>query len=144
MQFLFNSFQFQICVLANGQWLLNRSYLLGFYSEILMCNWSYGLLITQKQPPEVFCKKFVLENLAYFTGIYLCRNLIKTTPTQEFSCEICENCKNNYFEEHLRMTLADHCTLSLASCGRKFHDKTICEVYNDLPLCFNILFENSL
>ena len=29
----------------------------------------------QKQPPEVFCKKGVLRNLAKFTGKHLCQSL---------------------------------------------------------------------
>ena len=29
----------------------------------------------QKQPPEVFCKKGVLRNFAYFTGKHLCQSL---------------------------------------------------------------------
>ena len=36
--------------------------------------------------------------------------LKKETPTQVFSCEICEIFKNAYFEEHLRTTVF---TLSL-------------------------------
>ena len=28
----------------------------------------------------------------------------KETPTQMFSCEICENFKNTYFDEHLQTT----------------------------------------
>ena len=34
-----------------------------------------------------------------FTGA-----LFKKTPTQVFSCEIFENFKNTYFEEHVRTT----------------------------------------
>ena len=30
---------------------------------------------TQKQPPEVFCKKGVLRNFAKFTGKHLCQSL---------------------------------------------------------------------
>ena len=31
----------------------------------------------------------------------------KGTPTQVFSCEICEIFKNTYFEEHLRTTASE-------------------------------------
>ena len=34
--------------------------------------------------------------------------------------------------------------LLIVSRMHKFQDKTISEVYNDLPLCFNILYENNL
>ena len=33
------------------------------------------LLENQKQPPEVFCKKGVLEIFAKFTGKHLCQSL---------------------------------------------------------------------
>ena len=35
----------------------------------------------------------------------------KETPTQVFSCEICEIFKNTYFEEHLRTTTSAHILL---------------------------------
>ena len=34
--------------------------------------------------------------------------LKQQTPTQGFSCEICETFKNNYIEEHLRTTASKH------------------------------------
>ena len=34
-------------------------------------------------------------------------SLLKETPTQVFSCKICEVFKSNYFEEHLRMTASE-------------------------------------
>ena len=59
-------------------------------------------------------KQCVRENFAIFTGKNLWRNfflikfefwgpatLLKKTPTQVLSCEICKLFKNNYFEEHL-------------------------------------------
>ena len=71
----------------------------------------------QYRPPELFCKKCVLENFANFTGKHLCwslfsikfhafrsATLLKETPTQVFSCEICETFKNIYFEKPLRTT----------------------------------------
>ena len=42
-----------------------------------------------------FTKKPVLESLF---------NKVAGTPTQVFSCEICEIFKNTYFEEHMRTT----------------------------------------
>ena len=61
----------------------------------------------QKQPPDVFCKKGILKNLANFTGkhlywslflIYSCRpkpaSFLKTDSNQVFSCKICEIFKN--------------------------------------------------
>ena len=46
----------------------------------------------------------VPKNFAKFTGKHLCRSLFfnKETPTQVFSCEICEIFKNTYFVENLR------------------------------------------
>ena len=59
-------------------------------------------------------KQNVLKNFANFTGKNLCwslfliklqfwgpETLLKKTPTQALSCEICKPFKNNYFEEHL-------------------------------------------
>ena len=34
-----------------------------------------GILVLQKQPPKVFCKKGVLRNFAKFTGKHLCQSL---------------------------------------------------------------------
>ena len=34
-----------------------------------------GCVFTQKQPPEVFCKKGVFGNFAKFTGKHLCQRL---------------------------------------------------------------------
>ena len=59
----------------------------------------------------------VLENFANFTGKHVSwshfviklqplgpATILKKTPTQVFSCEICEIFKNTYFEEHQRTT----------------------------------------
>ena len=32
----------------------------------------------------------------------------KETPAQEFPCEFCENFKNSFFTEHLRMTTSEY------------------------------------
>ena len=71
----------------------------------------------QKQPLEILCKRGVYKSFANFTGKHLCRSLIliklqfwgltallKKTPTQTFSCEVCEIFENNHFEEHLWAT----------------------------------------
>ena len=50
----------------------------------------------QKQPLEVFVKTGLLQN--YLTE----------TPTQVFSCEICEIFKDTYFEDYLRTTTFKH------------------------------------
>ena len=66
----------------------------------------------QKQPLEVFCKKCVLKNFAYFTRKHLCWSLFliklqdfrhAETPTQVLYRKICKISKNSYFE-HLRAT----------------------------------------
>ena len=57
-------------------------------------------------------KKDVFKNFASFTGKYLCWSFffnkvagqdpassLKETPTQVFSCEICEIFNNTYFKE---------------------------------------------
>ena len=61
-------------------------------------SWQYKICMDQKQPSEVFCKNGVLKNFA--KGKHLCLSLFfkpsglqlyeKETPTQVFSCEICE------------------------------------------------------
>ena len=61
-------------------------------------------------------KKGVLKNFENFTGENLCwslfliklkfwglATLLKKTPMEVLSCEICKHFKNNYFEEHLWM-----------------------------------------
>ena len=77
--------------------------------------------MVQKQPPEVFCKKKdFLRNFANFTKKRLHWSLLllklqapglqlyeKGTPTQMFSCEICDILKNSYFVEHLRAAASD-------------------------------------
>ena len=78
------------------------------------------MILMQKQPPEVFCKKVVLKNFADFTGkhpfssFFLIKlqawrpaTLLKKTPAQIFSCEICRIFKNTYFQEHLQTAASD-------------------------------------
>ena len=50
------------------------------------------------QPPEMFFKRVALKNLKNLTGKHL---YWKETPTQVFSCEICEMFKNAYFDEQM-------------------------------------------
>ena len=38
-------------------------------------------------------------------------SLCKDTPTQVFSCKICEYFKSAYFEEHLQTAASDFCNL---------------------------------
>ena len=61
----------------------------------------------KKQPPEVFCKKDVLKNLANFTEKHLCWSLFlilkRDSNTPIFLWNL-RNFKNTYFEEHLRTT----------------------------------------
>ena len=67
-----------------------------------------SLITLQKQPPEAFCEKSVLWNFAKFTGKHLCQSLFFNkvkTLVQVFSCKFCEISKNNYFTEHLRVTV---------------------------------------
>ena len=47
----------------------------------------------QKQPPEMFCKKWCSYNIHG-----------KTHAAPVFCCEYCKIFKNTYFEEHLRTT----------------------------------------
>ena len=76
-------------------------------------------------------KKGFPKNFANFTGKHLCCNLcliklqfwrpatlLKKTPTQGLSCEICEIFKNKLFEEHLWET---SCKLSLKNKKRLEH-----------------------
>ena len=64
----------------------------------------------QKQPPEVLCKKMCsLKVRKYLRKIPVLESVFnevtkKETPTQKFSCEICEIFKSPYFEEHLPTT----------------------------------------
>ena len=58
-------------------------------------------------------KKDVLKKLANFTGKQMCWSLIsglqlyqKETPTQIFSCEICEIFNNTYFEDYPETTVS--------------------------------------
>ena len=89
--------------------------LFSFHISVFISSFLSGNL--QKQPLEVFCKKGVLKTFVNFTGKHLRWNLffiklqtfspttlLKETPTQVLSCEICESFNNNYFEEHLRTT----------------------------------------
>ena len=63
----------------------------------------------------------VLKYFANFTGKHLCWSLFltefpglqlfkKVSPTQVFSCGICENFKNTYFEENLWTTTSETCS----------------------------------
>ena len=61
----------------------------------------------EEEPPEVFCKKGVLRNLAKFTGKHLCQSLFfnkvagnflkNETLAQLFSCEFSKIFENIFF-----------------------------------------------
>ena len=58
-------------------------------------------------------KKGVLKNFANFTEKHLCWSFQlyqKVSPTQVFSCGICEIFKRTYFGEHLRTTASETCS----------------------------------
>ena len=52
--------------------------------------------VWQKQQPKIFCKKFVLRNVAKFTGKHLeaCNFIKNKTLAQVFYCEFCDISKN--------------------------------------------------
>ena len=68
----------------------------------------------QMQPPEVFYKKTVLENLPKFTGKhlrqspYLINFITKESLAEMFSCESCEIFKNILFTVNLRRTASTY------------------------------------
>ena len=85
-------------------------------TQSLHINFDAALKI-QKQPPQVFSEKVVLKNFTNFIEKHLCWSLfliklqafrpttvLKKTPMQVLSCEICGIFKNTYFEEYLRTT----------------------------------------
>ena len=79
---------------------------------------SYDIAIVyfiQKQPTEVFYKKFVLKVFAKFTRKHLRQNLflnkdkgLKETLAQVFSCEFCEIFNNSFLTELIRTTASVH------------------------------------
>ena len=84
-------------------------------------------------------KKGVLKNFTNFTRKHQCWSpffnkvagaydfIKKETPTQVFSCEICEIFKNTYFEEHLRTTdsIKSITCISLKSDARNYFKVTV-------------------
>ena len=73
----------------------------------------------QKQPPEMFCKKWCSYNIHG-----------KTHAAPVFCCEYCKIFKNTYFEEHLRTTAT--------FCEKKFWSSLV------LHHISNFLFEKLL
>ena len=57
---------------------------------------------------EVFFKSEDLKACSLNLQTKRLATLLKKTPTQGFSCEMCEIFKNTYFEEHLRMTASTY------------------------------------
>ena len=109
----------------------------------------------QKQPPETFCNKSVLKNVANFIGKHLFWSLFNKVPCLQ-ACNFinkrlqhrcfCEIFKNTYFEEHQRKAcsvikkrLQNRCfPVKFAKFLRAPTSKNICE----RRLCiFNILHE---
>ena len=80
-------------------------------SKILKTDGLCMKLNIQKQPPEVFCKKFckihrktpVPETLFNKVAGFI----KKESLAQVFSCEFCEISKNTFFTEHLRTTTSE-------------------------------------
>ena len=77
----------------------------------------------QKQPPEVFYKKDVLENFAKFTEKHLCRSLFfqRKNLTQVFSIQFYEIFKNIIFTENLSATFS----VSYEKCPPAIFLKTV-------------------
>ena len=68
----------------------------------------------QKQPPEVFCEKGVLRNLAKFTGKHLRKILLKKRPWHRcFPVNFSKFLRTHFFKEHLQWLL-----LNMYSLGR--------------------------
>ena len=73
--------------------------------------WKLKLVHSRSSHPELFCKRDVPRNFAKFTEKHLCQRLFfnkvvdlrpatlfkKETLPQVFSCELCEKCKNTFF-----------------------------------------------
>ena len=89
----------------------------GFRSGIL---WKYALKLRSSHW-NCSVRIGVLKYFANFTGKYLCSSLFltessglqlfkKVSPIQVFSCGICENFKNSYFEENLWTTASETCS----------------------------------
>ena len=107
----------------------------------------------QKQPPEVFCKKCVLKNVAYFTRKHLCWSLFlkklqdfrhTETPTQVLYRTICKISKNSYFEEHLQATASGVfkilSNIYLTLLNVFFYFKKKCFVLKIIRLFYFVLF----
>ena len=67
--------------------------------------------------PEVFCKKVTLRSFAKFIGKHLCQSLFfkKVAGSLKrfqhvFSCEFSENCRGDFFADHMQMATSE-CSL---------------------------------
>ena len=79
---------------------------------------------------EVFCKNGCVKKFRKFhwktsvlespfikvAGVAGSATLLQKTPTQVFSCRICETFKNIYFVEHLQTTASGSCKHSIWTC----------------------------
>ena len=96
------------CVLSQKKGLQKRGSFSAFPSKLFFKrNWSQNHIFThcRSSPPEVFCKKIFLRNLAKFTAKHLWQSLFfnkvaglieKETLAQVFSCEFCQISKNTF------------------------------------------------
>ena len=88
-------------------WKSSNTYVIGGVLSWHIFIWassSWSFIISQRQPPLVFCKKSSVnsqENTCARDSF-----LIKVSGTG-FSCEICEISKNTFFTEYLQMTASD-------------------------------------
>ena len=80
-----------------------------------MIHLGIGQIKIQKQPMEVFYKKDVLKNFAYFQ-----RKIPVLEPIFNKVVEICEIFKNVFFKEHLRKTTSENIHILRPSTTSKF------------------------
>ena len=79
-------------------------------------------LQTQKQPPEVFCKKAVLKDFAIFTGKHLCWILFLIKLP--FTCLLIKTILKNIYKRLLLQTEKKELIETL-----QFPSKNLCRVY---------------
>ena len=78
-------------------------------------------------------RKGVLRNVAKFTGKHLCQSLCLRPATllkKVFSCEFCENYKNTFFVEYLRVTAS----IDRSVQARHYYVMFVCRHYERMNL----------
>ena len=74
----------------------------------------WSCIYVQKQPPELFCNKFVLKNFAMFTTKQLFWRFfsikLQLFRSVHISCECWDIFRNNYFEEYRPEAVAQRCS----------------------------------